>query len=138
MFRDVNSVSVTTRPPELSQPTTPKKAGGFFLGITVREPCQFHQSKNLSHRFATRHNIQTAKRMDPEKNTDANIINHLAAKVEATQVVKRTTAAKILDCHPSFISSLCADGKLQTIKLGPHCSRITLKSINDFLSSAKP
>lgn len=42
--------------------------------------------------------------------------------------VKRTTAAKMLDCGPTTIWRLCKEGKLDTIKLGGD-ERVTVESI---------
>jgi len=69
-------------------------------------------------------------------NTDENIAEQIAANTDATQVVSRKTAAKLLDCHTSFIDTLCNRGELETISLGTHCKRITLASINRLLSRA--
>ena len=69
-------------------------------------------------------------------NTDEEIKNKIAANVDETQVVKRTTAAKLLDCHPSFIDTLCRRKELEVRYLGTHAKRITLTSINSYLSRA--
>jgi hypothetical protein len=42
--------------------------------------------------------------------------------------VKRSTAAKMLDCGPTTIWRLCKEGKLDTIKIGAD-ERITVESI---------
>lgn len=68
--------------------------------------------------------------------TDEKIKTQLAASTEATQVVSRKTAAKLLDCHTSFVDRLCSRGELDTITLGPHCKRITLTSLNRLISRA--
>tara|TARA_R100001163_G_scaffold15072_1_gene13621 strand:- start:4379 stop:4609 length:231 start_codon:yes stop_codon:yes gene_type:complete len=67
-------------------------------------------------------------------NTDEITIRNLASNVEATQVVRRATAAKMLDCHPSFIDKLCHRKELEAVYLGSHAKRITLTSIKQFLS----
>ena len=69
-------------------------------------------------------------------NTDENIAEQLAANIDATQVVKRKTAAAILDCHISHVDTLINNGELETVSLGTHCKRITLASINELLSRA--
>jgi hypothetical protein len=69
-------------------------------------------------------------------NIDETIKINIAANVRETQVVKRTTAAKILDCHPSFIDTLCNRKELEAVHLGTHAKRITLKSINAYISRA--
>tara|TARA_R110002020_G_scaffold223361_4_gene432432 strand:+ start:457 stop:678 length:222 start_codon:yes stop_codon:yes gene_type:complete len=68
--------------------------------------------------------------------TDEDYFNAIAASVESTQAVSRKTAARLLDCHPSFIDTLSARGEITKLTLGPHCKRITLKSINGFLARA--
>ena len=66
--------------------------------------------------------------------TDEETQFNLAANIDAAQVVKRQTAAKLLDCHPSFIDSLCNRKELEAVHLGTHAKRITLRSINEYLS----
>ena len=68
--------------------------------------------------------------------TDEQISQSIEANVAETQVLSRKTAAKLLNVHPSFIDTLCSRGELEKIELGTHCKRITLTSINDFLSRA--
>ena len=68
--------------------------------------------------------------------TDEKIEINLAANVRDAQVVKRTTAAKLLDCHPSFIDTLCGRDELDTVYFGTHAKRITLKSITAYISRA--
>ncbi len=45
-----------------------------------------------------------------------------------TVAVKRSTAAKMLDCGPTTIWRLCREGKLDTVKIGAD-ERITVESI---------
>ena len=42
--------------------------------------------------------------------------------------VKRTTAARMLDCGPTTIWRLCKEGKLDTVRIGAD-ERITVESI---------
>ena len=69
-------------------------------------------------------------------NTDEEIKINLAANVTDVQVVKRTTAAKILDCHPSFIDTLCGRKELEAVYFGSHAKRIKLTSIVSYISRA--
>ena len=75
-------------------------------------------------------------RTDYIMKTDEEIKINLAANVTDAQVVKRTTAAKLLDCHPSFIDTLCGREELDAVYLGTHAKRITLKSITAYISRA--
>jgi len=50
--------------------------------------------------------------------------------------VKRSTAAKMLDCGPTTIWRLCKEGKLDTIKIGAD-ERITVASIRRIGTTAK-
>lgn len=50
--------------------------------------------------------------------------------------VKRSTAAKMLDCGPTTIWRLCKEGKLDTIKIG-NDDRITVASIRRIGNTAK-
>lgn len=45
--------------------------------------------------------------------------------------VKRTTAARMLDCGATTIWRLCKEGKLDTIKVG-NDERVTVESIKRF------
>ena len=48
------------------------------------------------------------------------------------EVVKRTTAARMLDCGETKIRDLCKAGKLKTIRLGADY-RVTVASIREFV-----
>ena len=67
---------------------------------------------------------------------DKEYFEAIEANVQNTQAVTRKTAGRLLDCHPSFIDTLCVRKELTKLDLGPHCKRITLKSINEFLARA--
>ena len=45
--------------------------------------------------------------------------------------VKRSTAAKMLDCGATTIYELCRQGKLKTVKVGAD-DRVTVASIKEF------
>jgi len=65
---------------------------------------------------------------------DDDFSTHLDTQTIELQMVSPKSAAKLLDCHRSFIDTLIKRGDLQAVKLGPHCKRINLKSLNEFLS----
>ena len=69
-------------------------------------------------------------------NTDEKYFNQIAANIQSTQVVKTKTAAKLLECHPSHVDTLCKRGELKKLDLGSHAKRITLQSIEEFLARA--
>ena len=49
--------------------------------------------------------------------------------------VRRTTAAKLLDCSPSTIWKLCRAGKLDVVKIGAD-DRVTIASIRRYAGAA--
>jgi hypothetical protein len=53
-----------------------------------------------------------------------------------TVAVKRSTAAKMLDCGPTTIWRLCREGKLDTVKIGAD-ERITVESIRRIGTTAR-
>ena len=67
---------------------------------------------------------------------DLQLEQALAGKAANLKCYSRKSAAKLLDCHISYIDKLIAAGKLESWKLGPKITRIPVTSIEQFLSRA--
>ena len=65
---------------------------------------------------------------------DKQLEEALAGESATLRHISRKSAAKLLDCHISYIDKLIAAGKLQSRKLGPKITRIPITSIKQFLS----
>ena len=72
--------------------------------------------------------------MNPTQTNDEKLTEKLRANCAALQLVSRKTAAGLLDVHPNFVDELCKRGDIKAVHLGARCKRITLTSINQFLS----
>ncbi len=50
------------------------------------------------------------------------------------EAYKVEEVAKLLGCHPKTVRKLCKEGRIQSVKLGPRCARITRQAIEAFLT----
>jgi excisionase family DNA binding protein len=76
------------------------------------------------------------KRLRTKANEDEGFETALAKEAANLKCLTRKSAAKLLDCHISYIDRLIATGRLKSRKFGRGCIRIPLTEIKHFLSNA--
>ena len=70
------------------------------------------------------------------ENENVKTLEQVPPEIGGLQLISRKTAAKLIDCNPTFIDKLIQSGKLTSVRLGERKGvRIPLQSFKEFLSS---